>query len=257
MARKLINMRYVKDILRLKHQNHLSVREIAGSCGLPASTVGEYLQRTHAAGLAWPLPEGITDSELMERLIKPAAAAPESSPAKPLPDPPQPGLQHTRLASQRPSNDDPRTVHYHRCPQRPDRRLAMVPQQLLDLIQQLVLVLRASAWVTPPHLRQYFDSGPLAHCSIHSGHGNPTSGATYPSDPLPPSSRVTELLAQFEGAKSEKYVLLIAVAHVCWHSRIDGECRKMTAAIVRQRGEAMFCIIACVCVDGSHYPGSI
>jgi len=35
-------MRYVKDILRLKHQNGLSVREIAGSCGLPASTVGDY-----------------------------------------------------------------------------------------------------------------------------------------------------------------------------------------------------------------------
>ena len=45
MARKLINMRYVKDILRLKHQNQLSVREIAGSCGLPTSTVGDYLQR--------------------------------------------------------------------------------------------------------------------------------------------------------------------------------------------------------------------
>ena len=39
MARKPITMRYVKDILRLKHQNQLSVREIAGSCGLPASTV--------------------------------------------------------------------------------------------------------------------------------------------------------------------------------------------------------------------------
>ena len=44
-------MRYVKDILRLKFQNHLSVREIAGSCGLPASTVGDYLHRAEAAGL--------------------------------------------------------------------------------------------------------------------------------------------------------------------------------------------------------------
>jgi len=42
MARKSTNMRYVKDIIRLKHQNQLSVREIAGSCGLPASTVGDY-----------------------------------------------------------------------------------------------------------------------------------------------------------------------------------------------------------------------
>jgi hypothetical protein len=86
MARKLINMRNVKDILRLKHQNHLSVREIAGSCGLPASTVGDYLQRAQAAGLTWPLPEGITDTELSERLLQPAAALSESGPVKPLPE---------------------------------------------------------------------------------------------------------------------------------------------------------------------------
>lgn len=79
-------MRYVRDILRLKHQNHLSVREIAGSCGLPASTVGDYLQRAETAGLSWPLPDGLTDAELMERLRKPATAPPASAPSKPLPD---------------------------------------------------------------------------------------------------------------------------------------------------------------------------
>jgi len=86
MARTPITMRYVKDILRLKHQNGLSIREIAGSCGLPASTVGDYLQRAQAAGLSWPLPEGLTDSELSERLLKPADSAPTSDPAKALPD---------------------------------------------------------------------------------------------------------------------------------------------------------------------------
>src|SRR5512144_2036308 len=86
MARKPITMRYVKDILRLKHQNQLSVREIAGSCGLPASTVGDYLQRAEAAGLSWPLPEGISDGELAERLLQPAASSESSGPAKPLPD---------------------------------------------------------------------------------------------------------------------------------------------------------------------------
>ncbi|HRY49097.1 MAG TPA: IS21 family transposase [Candidatus Paceibacterota bacterium] len=79
-------MRYVKDILRLKHQNQLSVREIAGSCGLPASTVGDYLQRAQAAGLNWPLPEGISDAELMERLLKCADSSPHSGPGKPTPD---------------------------------------------------------------------------------------------------------------------------------------------------------------------------
>jgi transposase len=86
MARKLINMRYVKEVLRLKHQNHLSVREIAGSLGLPASTVGDYLQRAEAAGVAWPLPEGLSDTELAQRLLQPAASAAPSDPAKPLPD---------------------------------------------------------------------------------------------------------------------------------------------------------------------------
>jgi transposase len=79
-------MRYVKDILRLKHQNQLSVREIAGSCGLPASTVGDYLQRAEAAGLNWPLPEGISDSELAERLFKPDDSGGPGGSTKLLPD---------------------------------------------------------------------------------------------------------------------------------------------------------------------------
>ena len=69
MARKNIPMRHVKDILRLKHHNHLSVREVARSCGLPISTVGIYLQRAEVAGLAWPLPEGLADSELQAKLL--------------------------------------------------------------------------------------------------------------------------------------------------------------------------------------------
>jgi len=69
MARKTISMRHVKDILRLKHHNHLSVREVARSCGLPVSTVGIYLQRAEVAGLAWPLPEGLADSELLAKLL--------------------------------------------------------------------------------------------------------------------------------------------------------------------------------------------
>lgn len=86
MARKPIAMRHVKDILRLKHQNHLSVREIAGSCGLPTSTVGDYLSRAEAAGLGWPLPEDLTQPQLMERLMGTEPPAQPDAPAKPLPD---------------------------------------------------------------------------------------------------------------------------------------------------------------------------
>src|SRR5689334_8798742 len=86
MARKLLNMRYVKDILRLKHQNQLSIREIAGSCGLPASTVGDYLQRAQTAGLVGPLPEGLSDSDLTDRLSTPVAGSPQTRPVKAAPD---------------------------------------------------------------------------------------------------------------------------------------------------------------------------
>lgn len=79
-------MRYIKDILRLKHQNHLSVREIASSCGLPTSTVGDYLQRAEVAGLSWPLPEAMSDAELLQRLMKPVAAPTPIGPAKSLPE---------------------------------------------------------------------------------------------------------------------------------------------------------------------------
>lgn len=81
-------MRYVKDVLRLRFQNHLSVRQIASSCGLPASTVGDYLNRAQAAGLSWPLPTDMTDPQIMERLLNASAPAPtqQQAPVKPLPD---------------------------------------------------------------------------------------------------------------------------------------------------------------------------
>lgn len=62
-------MRLIKDILRLKHQHGLSVREVARSCGLPASTVGDYLQRATAAGLGWPLPTELSEEQLQAKLL--------------------------------------------------------------------------------------------------------------------------------------------------------------------------------------------
>jgi transposase len=67
-------MRQIQEILRLKHQNQLSIREIARSCGLPTSTVGDYLKRAEAAGIGWPLPEGQSEKELLQLLIAHPAA---------------------------------------------------------------------------------------------------------------------------------------------------------------------------------------
>jgi transposase len=74
MARKKLSMRQIQEILRLKHQNQLSVREIARSCGLPTSTVGDYLKRAEAAKISWPLPEGQGERELVEQLMAQTSA---------------------------------------------------------------------------------------------------------------------------------------------------------------------------------------
>jgi transposase len=82
-------MRQIKEILRLKHEHHLSVREIGRSCGLPPSTVSDYLGRAQAAGLSWPLPEGLSDEEIARKLLNGNCAdptAPPAEPARPLPD---------------------------------------------------------------------------------------------------------------------------------------------------------------------------
>ncbi len=76
-------MRQIQEILRLKHQNKLTVREIARSCGLPVSTVGDYLKRAAVAGLIWPLPEGQSENELLQKLMATPVEAPSLSTALP------------------------------------------------------------------------------------------------------------------------------------------------------------------------------
>ena len=66
-----LNMRRVRDVLRLKFSQGLSERAIATSLGLGKGSVGAYLQRARDAGLSWPLPEGLNDDGL-ELLLFPA-----------------------------------------------------------------------------------------------------------------------------------------------------------------------------------------
>ena len=80
-------MRQIQEILRLRYQNRLSIRKIARSCGLPTSTVGDYLHRAEVAGIKWPLPEGLSEPQLVERLM--ATPAPKREPGQALPDWPQ------------------------------------------------------------------------------------------------------------------------------------------------------------------------
>jgi len=61
-------MHQIKDILRLKHQAGLSLREIARSLNLSIGVISKYLQLAAAAGIGWPLPVGLDDDALARKL---------------------------------------------------------------------------------------------------------------------------------------------------------------------------------------------
>ena len=62
-------MRKVKEVLRLRFELGLGQRQIARSCGMGLGTVHEYLERAVAAGIGWPLPEGLGEEELEAKLF--------------------------------------------------------------------------------------------------------------------------------------------------------------------------------------------
>ncbi len=73
MAQARLSMRKIEEILRLKYAVGLTHRAIAQSCSVSAGTVSEYITRAKAAGLSWPLPEGLSGEEL-ETLLFPGQA---------------------------------------------------------------------------------------------------------------------------------------------------------------------------------------
>ncbi len=69
MPKASLSMKKIEEVLRLKYEKGLSHRAIARSCGVSASTVSEYVTHAKAAGLSWPLPEGMTAEQLDARLF--------------------------------------------------------------------------------------------------------------------------------------------------------------------------------------------
>jgi transposase len=55
-----------REILRLKHELGLSLREIAKSCNCGKTTVSEVLERAKKAEIAWPV--DLSDKQLMSLL---------------------------------------------------------------------------------------------------------------------------------------------------------------------------------------------
>lgn len=62
-------MRKIKEVLRLKYECGLSVREIARSCQVPRTTVSDYLRRAKAASISWPEARELTDTWIEEKLF--------------------------------------------------------------------------------------------------------------------------------------------------------------------------------------------
>lgn len=83
MTQERLTLRKFREILRLKEAG-LSNRAIARACKISNSTVGEYLRRAQAAGLQWPLPEGLSEDELFQKLFPETSR--EKTPERPLPN---------------------------------------------------------------------------------------------------------------------------------------------------------------------------
>lgn len=71
MAHWRLSMRQIREILRLRFECRRSQRSIEISCRISKTAVFECLHRVQAAGLSWPLPEGLTDDQL-EAMVYPA-----------------------------------------------------------------------------------------------------------------------------------------------------------------------------------------
>jgi len=68
-------MRKVREILRLRWGETLSLRDVAAALAMPHATVALYERRAIDAGLTWPLPD-LDDDALEERLFAPTPTPP-------------------------------------------------------------------------------------------------------------------------------------------------------------------------------------
>jgi transposase len=67
-------MRQVREILRMKHEAGLAVREIARRSGVPRRTVRALLERCAARGLGWPIGPEVSEADLEGLMFREAGA---------------------------------------------------------------------------------------------------------------------------------------------------------------------------------------
>ncbi|ELN8993512.1 hypothetical protein RZT35_005299 [Salmonella enterica] len=68
MPNKRINMRKIRDILRLRFEAGLSFRQISQCADVSTGAIQKILKRLDAVGVSWPLPEGMSESRLASLL---------------------------------------------------------------------------------------------------------------------------------------------------------------------------------------------
>ena len=83
MPRPHISMRKIRDLLRLCLGEGRSIRQAAASVEMPFTTVSDHLRRAKAAGLTWPLPDGLDDDDLESMLF---SKPPSPAQVRPMPD---------------------------------------------------------------------------------------------------------------------------------------------------------------------------
>lgn len=76
-------MRQIKETLRLTYEAKLSARQVGRSLGLSHTVVRSYVRAAEEAGIGWPLPEGMDEAQLQQRLFPDRRPR---SPSRHLPD---------------------------------------------------------------------------------------------------------------------------------------------------------------------------
>ena len=66
MPRPHSAMRKIREIIRLRFGEGLSMRAVSASLQIPLTTVTDHVSRARCAGLSWPLPEELDDDEAFE-----------------------------------------------------------------------------------------------------------------------------------------------------------------------------------------------
>ena len=80
MPARRLSVRKIKEVLRLKWEVGVSDAAVSRSCHIARSTVAECVHRAQIAGLNWPLPDDMNDTQLEALLYPPPVSSSILSP---------------------------------------------------------------------------------------------------------------------------------------------------------------------------------